>query len=79
MKDKKQTISLILQGVWILTFLLAAPLLEGKLRAAALLCACACVYTLIHSLIRSRAERKLSEGGEAAGEEKTGVSGGEKP
>ena len=74
MKDKKQSLGMILQGVWIAIFLLAGLLLEGKLRTLALLCAAACVYTLIHSLIRARAERKLSQGGE----EKTGDSEGEK-
>ncbi len=68
MRDKKQNIGLMLQGLWILIFLLAALLLEGKLRALALLCACACGYTLVHSLIRARAEKKLSEGNAAAGE-----------
>ena len=79
MKDRKETLGLALQGVWILLFLLAGLLLEGKLRTLAILCACGCAYTLIHSLIRARAERKLSEGGEAAGEEKRDVSEGEKP
>ena len=75
MKDKKRSLGMILQGVWIAIFLLAGLLLEGKLRTLALLCAAACVYTLIHSLIRARAERKRSQGGE----EKTGDSEGEKP
>ena len=67
MKDKKQKIGLILQGVWIAVFLLAALLLEGKLRALAILCAGGCVYTLVHSLIRARAEDKLLLGAEETG------------
>ena len=78
MKDKKQSFGLILQSVWIVIFLMAALLLEGKLRTLAILCACACVYTLIHRMIRSRAERKLSESGEPAEAGKSAGSEGEK-
>ena len=62
MKDKKQKTWLILQILWILIFVVGAALLEGKYRTLAILCACACVYTLAHGLIRSRTEQKLSEG-----------------
>ena len=80
MQNKKQMTWLILQILWVLIFVAGAILLQGKYRTLAILCAIACLYTLVHGLIRARAEQKLAEGAVLGqGEGKNSPEDREKP